>query len=78
MWDMEKHYGIFFVPFLLGDTQGLSLARQVLYHLSQAPSPFCFSYFSDRVSLFAEAWPWTSAYLAGITGVHHHVEMRSH
>jgi hypothetical protein len=33
-------------------TQGFDLARQVLYHLRHAPSPFCFSYFSDRVSYF--------------------------
>jgi hypothetical protein len=28
-------------------TQGLALARTALYHLSQARSPFCFSYFSN-------------------------------
>jgi hypothetical protein len=33
-------------------TQGLVLARQVLYHLSMSPALFCFSYYLDRVSLF--------------------------
>jgi hypothetical protein len=28
------------------------LARQVVYHFSPFSSPFCFSYFSDRVSHF--------------------------
>jgi hypothetical protein len=28
------------------------LAREIFYHLSHVPSPFCFSYFSDRVSCF--------------------------
>jgi hypothetical protein len=32
-----------------------ALARQVLYHLSQASSPFCYDYFGDRVSLFVQA-----------------------
>jgi hypothetical protein len=32
--------------------QGLALARQVLYHLSHAPSPFCFGYFWDKFSHF--------------------------
>jgi hypothetical protein len=31
---------------------GFMLASQALYHLSHASSPFCFSYFSDRVSSF--------------------------
>jgi hypothetical protein len=35
-------------------TWHLSLARQMLYHLSHTPSPFCFSYFSDRVSCFSQ------------------------
>jgi hypothetical protein len=36
-------------------TQGFILAQHAFYHLSHAPTPFCFSYFSDRVLLFA--WP---------------------
>jgi hypothetical protein len=42
---------------------GPELARQVLYHLSHASSPFCFSYFLDRVSCFLPAAsfkPWYS------------------
>jgi hypothetical protein len=32
------------------------LARQVLYQLSHALSPFCFGYFLDRVSCFYLGW----------------------
>jgi hypothetical protein len=32
-------------------TQGLPVARQMLYHLSHTPNPFWFSYFSNRVLL---------------------------
>jgi hypothetical protein len=32
--------------------QGLALARQVLYLLGHAPSPFCFSYFSGSLMSF--------------------------
>jgi hypothetical protein len=28
------------------------LARQVLYHLSHRPRPFCFSYFSNRAHIY--------------------------
>jgi hypothetical protein len=31
------------------------LARQVLFHLSHAPGPFCFSLFLDRVLCFCLA-----------------------
>jgi hypothetical protein len=34
--------------------QGLGLARHVLYHFSYALTPFCFSYFLDRVSSFCQ------------------------
>jgi hypothetical protein len=34
--------------------QGFVLTRQALYLLSHASSPFCSSYFGDRVSLFAQ------------------------
>jgi hypothetical protein len=33
-------------------TQGFVLVKQTLYHLTPSSSPFCFSYFSDRVSWF--------------------------
>jgi hypothetical protein len=33
-------------------TQGLKLARQVLYHLSHAPRPFLLGSFSDRLLSF--------------------------
>jgi hypothetical protein len=36
-------------------TQSLKLARQVIYQLNYKPSPFCFSYFSDKVSYFLRA-----------------------
>jgi hypothetical protein len=34
-------------------TQGFTLLRQALYHLSHASSPFCFNYFSSRFSHFS-------------------------
>jgi hypothetical protein len=40
-------------------TQGLILARQALYHLSHASSPFCVSYFSDMVLCFCLGLPQT-------------------
>jgi hypothetical protein len=51
---------LFFFPFSAGlSTQGLMLARQVLYHLSLGSNAlppdlffFCFSYFSGRFSYF--------------------------
>jgi hypothetical protein len=33
-------------------TQDLVLTRQAFYYLKHIPSPFCFSYFSDRVLHF--------------------------
>jgi hypothetical protein len=36
-------------------TQGLELGRQLLNHLSQAPSPFHSGYFGDKFLLFAQA-----------------------
>jgi hypothetical protein len=41
-------------------TQGLMVSTQVLYHLNHAPSPFCFNYFSDRVSCFLLMPCWTT------------------
>jgi hypothetical protein len=35
--------------------QNFSLARKALYSLSYTSTPFCFGYFWDRVSLFAQA-----------------------
>jgi hypothetical protein len=29
----------------------------MFYHLSLTPSPFCFTYFRDRVSHFYLGWP---------------------
>jgi hypothetical protein len=60
-------------------TQGLVLARQVLYYLSHASTPFCCSDFSDRVSHFcpgpaSDCDPSTYASLiVGITGANHHI-----
>jgi hypothetical protein len=57
-------------------TQGLLPAGQVLYHLSQGPSPFPFSYFSDRVKCFfpepaLDCDSSVSSFcIASITGVH--------
>jgi hypothetical protein len=53
-------------------TQGLTLAREVLHCLSHASSPFCFSYFSDRVSCFGRGLafdPNPSTYYFCIAGI---------
>jgi hypothetical protein len=42
-------------------TQGLALARQVLYHLSHAPSPFCFIIESQ---VFSPDWHQTVIFLS--------------
>jgi hypothetical protein len=53
------------------------LVRQALFHLSHTPSPFCFNYFSDRVSHFCPGPALDSdtlthvSYLATITGQMH-------
>jgi hypothetical protein len=40
--------------------QGLALALQALYYLSNTPVLFCFSYFSDSfLELFVQCQPWT-------------------
>jgi hypothetical protein len=36
---------------LVGLNAGLTLARQVLYHLSHTSRPFYYGYFGDRVSI---------------------------
>jgi hypothetical protein len=58
------------------------LARQVLYHLSHALTPFYFSYLSDRVSHFFPRPaldyydPSTHAFcIAGITVVNHNAQL---
>jgi hypothetical protein len=40
---------------LLGFELSFMLAKQELYSLSQASSPFCSGYFGDRVSLIAQS-----------------------
>jgi hypothetical protein len=41
---------------------GFELRASCLGHLSDTSSPFCFSYFSDRISCFGWGWPepWLS------------------
>jgi hypothetical protein len=57
------------------------LTRQALYYcLSHAPSPFCFHYFWDRVSLYAWAGlnrdlPIYASIVDGITGMCHHIQL---
>jgi hypothetical protein len=59
---------------------GPCLARQALYYLRYSISPFCVSYFWDRVSLHAQ-WTWTAilpfvlSHIAGMTGVCHHAPL---
>jgi hypothetical protein len=57
---------------------GLALARYVFYHLCHTPSPFCFSNFSDRVSLFLLGWasahnpPTYASCKGGVIDLCHH------
>jgi hypothetical protein len=70
---------IFFSPLSAGVwTQGFLLARQVLYHLSQDPDFFCFSYFSGRVKHFCPGlasvnFLLTVLSLAEITDAYNHL-----
>jgi hypothetical protein len=55
---------IFFFFFSFGGngiwTQGLTLVKQELYHLTDTSSPFCFGYFGDRVlQTICLDWPQT-------------------
>jgi hypothetical protein len=59
-------------------TQGLKLARQVLYNLSHTSSPFCVGYFQDRVSqTIYLGWPgmeillMSASLVASITDISH-------
>jgi hypothetical protein len=70
---------------VLGLSQDLTLAGQVLHHLSRAPSPFHFGYFSDSILLFAQDSLGCSpliyiSHVAEVTVCHHDqillVEMR--
>jgi hypothetical protein len=59
-------------------TQDLILSRQVPYHLNHAPSPFCFNYFSNRVSLFCQGLTLNhdsstyASYIAEIIDMYHY------
>jgi hypothetical protein len=51
------------------------LARQVLYHLSHTPSPFCFIRLGSLVGAQAgpdHHPPIYTFHVAGVTGAHHH------
>jgi hypothetical protein len=56
-------------------------ARQVLYHLSHTRSPFCFVYFSDKVTHFCLGLasdfdpPPIASHMAGMTDVHHFAQL---
>jgi hypothetical protein len=51
------HYVRVCVCVCVCSTEVLNLARQALYHLSYAPSPFHFSYFSSRVHVYSLGQP---------------------
>jgi hypothetical protein len=53
----------------LGLNSGLTLAGQVLCHLTHAPSLFCFNYFWDGGWVFAWGWYWTTIFLSVATSV---------
>jgi hypothetical protein len=52
---------LYFLVILGFEHRALHLPGQVLYHLSHASSPFCFSYFSCSVSHLCLGWsgPWS-------------------
>jgi hypothetical protein len=91
LWFWGLHFGVSF-PFIfwfLGDntriwTQSLRLIMHVLYHLSNAHSLLCFSYFLSGVScsclgLALDGDPSTSAsWVVGITGMNHHTQLGYH
>jgi hypothetical protein len=59
--------------------QGFVLSGLGLYHLSLAPSPFCLSYFLDKVLLLSQGGlghhpPLCASHGAGMTGVSHHTQ----
>jgi hypothetical protein len=58
---------------------GFEFKTLVLYHLSHTASPFCFSYFLNRVLLLCQASPYhnpsyTSS-LAEMRGMCHHTQL---
>jgi hypothetical protein len=76
---MSSHISVLHFYACCGDwTQGLAFVWQVLFHLSHAPSSFCFNYFSDRVPHFfpglALDWdpPTSASHLVGITDAKYH------
>jgi hypothetical protein len=72
-WHGTTPVWAFFSSFFFVVALGLTLARQALYLLNHVTSPFCFSYFSDRVLCFCLGHPAsTEIPLAGITEVNHH------
>jgi hypothetical protein len=65
-------------------TQSFTLARQALYQLIHASTPFGSDSFSDKVSVSSPGQPglWSSSdfsllTIAGMTGVHHHTQLFS-
>jgi hypothetical protein len=58
-WGYGKQFWLYIVNFFDGTgiwSQGSTLAREVHYRLSHSTSPFCFSYFWDRISHFCFSW----------------------
>jgi hypothetical protein len=48
-----------------GLNPGLHATKQTLYCLSHTSSPFCSSYFRDRISqTFCLIWPWTTVLIS--------------
>jgi hypothetical protein len=48
---------------VVGFKLSLALARQAFYHLSHTPSSFCFSYFLNRVSHYAQVSMGTDPFI---------------
>jgi hypothetical protein len=66
-------------------TQGFALVKQMLYFLRNTSSPFCFSYFRDRISWnISLGWPGTmillvsASLIAMILGVCHKHPSQDH
>jgi hypothetical protein len=48
-------------------TRGLTIARQMLYHLSYSINPFCVGYFEIWIHKLSLDWPWTMILLISVS-----------
>jgi hypothetical protein len=65
---------------MMAEPTGLFVFFLSLYCLSHSTNPFFFSYFLNRVSLYAQAGlglraPIFASHIAEVTGTHHHAQL---